>query len=163
MSVSARGRKTCEKCGKSKAWSRKAFSMHQKVCTGSDGPISKTVLDAFLHLDRFEGLTKREFDKIIAIYGVDQDDERLISMLIDRGWKFLVHMTGEEECYVREPVGPKETRLSAIEVVEREIRDAKDADDISLVRSESDQHMIRVLRGLLSRMRWAKKKRLVLK
>lgn len=161
MSVSARGRKTCEKCGKSRAWNRKAFSMHQKICTGSD-PVSKTVLDAFFHIDRFEGLTKREFDKIISIYGIDVDDERLISMLIDRGWKFLVHMSGEEECYVREPLGPEETRLSAIEVVEREVRDAKRADHV-LVRSESDQHMVRVLKGLLSRMRWAKKKRLVSK
>jgi hypothetical protein len=156
MSVSARGRKTCERCGKSKAWSRKAFSMHQKTCTG-EAPVSKTVLDAFLHVDRFEGLTKREFEKIVAAYGVGEDDERLVSMLIDRGWKFLVHMGEDEECYVREPVDPKDKRLSAIEVLEREIREAR------VVIAESDRNTIRMLRGLLARMRWAAKKRLILK
>jgi hypothetical protein len=44
------------------------------------------VQEAVAALNRWDQLTKERFDVILAPFGVNHDDEGLVSALIDQGW-----------------------------------------------------------------------------
>ncbi len=163
MSVSARSRKECGRCGGRKAWSRKAFASHQKTCPGPPGTkVGKTVLDAFLHVNKFGGLSKREFDKVVGLHGVHHDDDRLIDMLVGAGWHFLPLAEEGDQAYIKAPEEDLPLHpLTAEEVIEREIRNAGPPDYAPPRGVSPSSHFQAVLREVLAKIRWAKKRRLV--
>jgi hypothetical protein len=135
--------------------------MHTKTCLGFDGIyIQKTALAAFERINQFDRLTKKEFDKIVKQHNISIDDNQLIAMLIDYGWHFLPFEEADSPCYIKEIPEFGVKSITAETVIEMELqRMADEIDDTpSHLATEKSNATILILRDILSKIRWARKK-----
>jgi len=61
-----------------------------------------SVQAAFEVLNKFDRLTKRDFDAIAHRFGVDPDDDALVLLLIEAGWVHTIHAEELGYEYIRE-------------------------------------------------------------